>query len=559
MKESARASLLPIPATKTSESIPVAGGETTVGRAPSNTIQLTSGGVSRIHAVISYKKGQFILTDLDSKNGTFVNNKRIRQVVLQNSDKISFGKRAFMFFIEAAPAQAPAPEADPTSVVGDTITISEEEPELSKLLSHSAETAISNFFELLSSDDDQDPPTLQAHERLSYIYQLSEDLRPPCDPKEILEKGLDLIFQAMPSAKRAAALLRSSPSELLEEQAVRYRESNPDDAVIPISRTVLRQVVEDRLAVVSQNPRDDVRFDDTESFAVGDIDSFLCVPLIQHDEVIGAIYLDTDDSLNPFTQGDMEFTAAMAGELAQSVDTCRLQPEEDNYEKVGAIGLNITHLAHSLRNLITLNQNTLENLDERVIASEDEELKKNWQQVRQGFDRISDLTADILDFSRIGADDVSPIDINAAVVSEYEQFRESLTAEGIQIDLQLAAELPPWPMNESLLRRALLSLVDNARDALKGRQNGRIRISTEVDDSSQLVIRVKDNGCGMGKGILNDIFTLFYTTKGRDGNGVGLSMTKKFVEGTGGKVSVVSHVGVGSVFTLTFPGPAETG
>jgi len=166
MKETARASLLPIPATKTSESIPVSGGETTIGRAPSNTIQLTSGGVSRIHAVISHKNDQFILTDLDSKNGTFVNNKRIRQVVLQNSDKISFAKRGFMFFIEAAPSQPSAPDADPTSVIGDTITISEEGPELSKLLSHSAETAIRNFFELLSSDDDENPPTLQAHERL---------------------------------------------------------------------------------------------------------------------------------------------------------------------------------------------------------------------------------------------------------------------------------------------------------------------------------------------------------------------------------------------------------
>ena len=60
------------------------------------------------------------------------------------------------------------------------------------------------------------------------------------------------------------------------------------------------------------------------------------------------------------------------------------------------------------------------------------------------------------------------------------------------------------------------------------------------------------------KGLLKDIFTLFYTTKGKDGNGVGLSMAKKFVESMGGKISVISHVGVGSVFGLAFPQSAGT-
>jgi signal transduction histidine kinase len=551
--ETVRASLLPVPAKITSKSIPLAGGETTIGRSPSNKIQLDHPGVSRIHAVISYSNGQFIITDLDSRNGTFVNNKRIRQSVLQNSDKVSFGKRGFMFFIEADQPAAPPPEAEVTSVTGDTITITEEEPELSKLFSHSAETAASNFFELLSSEDDDNPPTMQAHERLSYIYQLSENLRTPCEPEEMLGKGLELIFEAMPSAKRAAAMLRSSPSEPLEECAVKYRDADPDEAVISVSRTVLRQVVEDRLAVVSQNAQNDVRFDDTESFAVEGINSFVCVPLIQADQVIGLLYLDTDDGLNPFVQTDMEFTAAMASELAQSLDQCRLQREAVKDEKFSAIDLNVTLLVHHIKNLTTLHRHTAQKIDEQVQANDNEDLAKNWQSFRQGFERVADLAADMLDYTQISADDVRPVDVNAVVVGEYEQFRDSLVAEGIEVDLRLTADLQPWEMNESLLRRAILSLVINAKDSLKGKKKGQIRISTEVDNSSQLIIRVKDNGCGIGKGIINDIFDLFYTTKGKYGNGVGLALVKKFVESAGGAVSVVSHTGVGSVFTLSFP------
>jgi signal transduction histidine kinase len=552
-EKTVRASLLPVPAKITSKSIPLAGGETTIGRSPSNQIQLDHPGVSRIHAVISYSNGQFILTDLDSRNGTFVNNKRIRQSVLQNSDKISFGKRGFMFFVEVDLPVSPSTEADVTSVTGDTITITEEEPELSKLFSHSADTAVNNFFELLSSGDDDNPPTMQAHERLSYIYQLSENLRTQCEPDEILGKGLELIFEALPSAKRAAAMLRSRPSQPLEERAVKYRDPDSDEAVISVSRTVLRQVVEDRLAIVSQNVQDDVRFDDTESFDVEDIHSFVCVPLIQDDQVIGVIYIDTDDGLQPFAQSDMEFTAAMASELAQSLDQCRLQKEAVTEEKVSAVDLNTTLLAHHIKNLVTLHRNTAEKIDEQLQAVDNEDLVKNWQSFRQGFERVADLASDMLDYNQINADEVRPVDVNAVVVGEYEQFKDALVAEGIEVDLRLASDLTPWEMNETLLRRAILSLVVNAKDSLKGKKKGQVRISTEVDNSSQLIIRVKDNGCGIGKGIINDIFDLFYTTKGKYGNGVGLAMVKKFVESAGGTVSVVSHTGVGSVFTLCFP------
>ena len=550
--ETARASLLPVPAKITSKSIPVTGGETTIGRAPSNTVCLNHSGVSRFHAVITCSKGQFVLKDLDSRNGTYVNNKRIRRKVLQNSDKISFGKRGFMFFLEAAPAAPAAPDQDVVSTAGDTVTITDEEFDLAELLADNAETAVSQFFELLSSDDSKDPPTMQAHERLSYIYQLSENIQTPCDADQMLEKGLDLIFEAMPSAKRAAAMLRPSPEDSMEVRAVKYRDTDPNDVIISVSRTVLNHVVEERLAVVSQNAQDDARFEDTDSFAIEDINSFVCVPIIQENQVIGTIYIDTNEGLSPFNQNDMEFLAAMASELAENIDNCRMQLQEIKSDRVNAIDLNITHLAHNLQSLIALHQTAVGTMNKRVETSKDDDLKNSWKPVQQGFHRIADLAADMLDYTRISADEIQPIDINAVVVAEYEQLRDLLTAEDIDIDLRLAPELPQWEMNESLLRRSILSLVVNAKDSLKGRKNGRIRISTEVDDSSRLIIRVKDNGCGIGKSALNDIFELFYTTKGMDGNGVGLTMVKKFAEAMGGNVSVVSHTGVGSVFTLTF-------
>ena len=534
MNDPTHASLLPYPAKKDAEAIPLADSETTVGRATSNTIHLAHGGVSRIHAVITRKNGQFIVTDLKSRNGTFVNNQRIRETVLKDSDKILFGERGFMFCLNQDSAAGDPPDEDIAAVDGDTVTVNPGELELTTLLSRNAETAISNFLDPVPADDSDVQPAQQAHTRLSYLYQLSEHLRTPRDPEEILEKGLELIFKALPTAKRAAAMLRSNVSGRLEVRAVRYHDPEEDEAVIPVSRTVLKRVVEEKVAIISQNAQYDERFDGTDSFTVEDIHSFVCVPLIQHDQVNGTIYLDTDDLMNPFEQPDMEFTAAVANELAISIANCRLQQDAIQNEKTSAIGLTVTHLAHNIKNLLTLNRNAVDMMDEQLQKSEDDDVRKNWQLVHQGFERIANLTADMLDYTQSSDDDIRPIDINAIVVSEYELFKDSMDSEGIAVELNLTPDLPAWELSEPLLKRAILNLVINAKDALKGKKDGRIRISTELDNSTRLLIRVEDNGCGIGKGILDDIFELFYTTKGMDGSGVGLSMIKKFVESVGG-------------------------
>jgi hypothetical protein len=86
------------------------------------------GGVSRVHARISHENGQHILTDLDSRNGTFVNNKRINQAALNHNDKIFFGNRGFIFLTK--PAELAHAPSDIDFDGEDTVTISEEEPRI---------------------------------------------------------------------------------------------------------------------------------------------------------------------------------------------------------------------------------------------------------------------------------------------------------------------------------------------------------------------------------------------------------------------------------------------
>jgi signal transduction histidine kinase/pSer/pThr/pTyr-binding forkhead associated (FHA) protein len=540
--------LIPFPTKSDSQPISLEPGEITVGRAPSNNLELSHGGVSPVHARIFLEDGQHILTDLNSRNGTFVNSKRINQATLSHNDKIFFGNRGFIFLTE--PAELAHAPSDLDFNGEDTVTISEEEIELSELFANSANVAAHNFLEPSPSKKIQ---AQQAHKRLSLLYQLSENLRTAKDADEILDKGLELIFKALPSAGRAAAMLRSETTGSLEVRAVRYRDQKPDECVIPVSRPVIDRVVKDQVAVVSGNVAADSRFKDSESIVIQNIESFICVPLVNGKNVIGAIHIDTKDYENPFVQNDMEFTAAVSNELALSLENCRLQKEAIKNEKMVAIGLTITNLALNIKNLVTMNTNAVDMMDVHLKTIKDENLQKNWHFVSQGLERIASLTADMLEYTQNDPVDLKPIDINSTILSECEMFKENLANEDIELELELAPNLPAWEINDFRLQRAIVNLVVNAKDALTDKKSGRIKISTAMEDNQRLVIRVSDNGCGIYKDKLKKIFELFYTTKGMDGSGLGLSIVQKFVESLEGKVSVVSQVDVGSTFSMVFP------
>jgi signal transduction histidine kinase len=540
--------LVPFPTKSDSQPIKLEPGETTVGRASSNTIELSHGGVSRIHASISLENGQHILTDLNSRNGTFVNNKRTNQATLSHNDKIFFGNRGFIFLTE--PAEVAHAPSDIDFDGEDTVTISEEEIEQSELFANSANVAAHNFLEPSPSEKIQ---AEQAHKRLSLLYQLSESLRTAKNDDEILDKGLELIFKALPSAGRAAAMLKSETTGSLEVRAVRYRDQKPDECVIPVSRPVIDRVVKDQVAVVSGNVADDSRFNDSESIVIQNIESFICVPLINGKHVIGAIHIDTKDYDNPFVQNDMEFTAAVSNELALSIENCRLQTDAINNEKMVGIGMTITNLAHNIKNLVTMNTSAVDMMDAHLKTIKDENLQKNWHFVSQSLERIASLTADMLEYTQNDPVDLKPIDINSIIVSESDMFKDDLAKEDIELELELAPDLPLWKINKFRLQRAILNLIVNAKDALSGKKSGRIKISTAMEENQRLVIRVSDNGCGIYKDKFKKIFELFYTTKGMAGSGLGLSIVQKFVESLGGKVSAVSQVDVGSTFSMVFP------
>ncbi len=543
--------LIPLPIEAFSRSIRLDPGVITIGRSRSNTIYLAHGSASRNHARISLIDSQYILSDLKSRNGTYVNKKRIKNISLKHNDQIVLGDRSFVFSLKD-------PEHDDSDLVytssEDTVCFREDDIHLPDMVARKAETAARTFLD--PNKDGKEisaEQALDAHSRLLLLYQLSDKLRYIKNVDEILSMGIDLIFGALPSAERGVAMLRSSSKDPLEAHIVKYRHKKPEGDVIPVSQTVINKVIKEKLALVSRDALDDSRFETGDSIMVHNLNSIICVPLISGERVIGVLHLDTSQILDAFTQNDLEFTAAVANEMSITIDNSRLQQEAVQNERMAAIGLTITNIAHNIRNLLTINKGVEELMSMYVSDIADEKLQKSWQLVRKSLEQMNNLSTNMLDFTRVHPVQLDLIDINSTVLNYRDFFQETLTRMGNKLVMDLDPNLTKWVMDESGLKRALLNLVVNANDAVKEKENGIITISTFIDAKNHLNIGVSDNGCGIEPDRINNVFQLFFTTKGTKGTGLGLPMVQRFVERLGGTITVESKVDEGATFNLNIP------
>jgi signal transduction histidine kinase len=126
------------------------------------------------------------------------------------------------------------------------------------------------------------------------------------------------------------------------------------------------------------------------------------------------------------------------------------------------------------------------------------------------------------------------------------------------VETAFDAGLPRVQGNEGKLQQVVLNLLLNARDAMHGMRDGRIRIATE-QAAGRISVVVEDFGGGIEPEHLHRIYDPFFTTKTKPrngehkGTGLGLAVSYGIMQEHGGKMQVESEVGVGTTFRLEFP------
>jgi adenylate cyclase len=435
----------------------------TLGRHPSNTIQLLDRIVSKEHCVIEQRGDCFVLRDFGSLNGTFVNNERVvGERMLRHGDEISLGstrarfddgkqppveaptgvtgispaqspERATNEARKATPAaQGPAPSAPNLSDAGTfaSFGVPASVPSSSGFAPYLESTntgpmpAQKHTLGLSRVDLNNEarrigtqiaaaqkgflpidqiksnPEQLAAdYERLRLSHELSREIALERDLPTLLDKILLTIFKFIRADR--GAIFFVDPGGQLIPAATRRRDGT--DQPISVSSTILNHVIQERATVLTHDAAMDFAASKGKSMILNRITSAIVAPLLHNDEILGVLWLDSE-SLAQFQQKDMEIATAIAAQAAMFIE----------------INILAKKIEQEIVNRERFSRLLSPNVAERVLSGELE--------VKKGGQLVTDCTvfnSDIRGFTRM-SDGAPPEGIVEMLNEYFEQMVETI-------------------------------------------------------------------------------------------------------------------------------------
>lgn len=222
-------------------------------------------------------------------------------------------------------------------------------------------------------------------------------------------------------------------------------------------------------------------------------------------------------------------------------------------DKLSSIGLLAAGVAHEINTPLAVISSYAQMLSKQMRG--DVRLGPVLDKITQQSFRAAEIANGLLNFSRTSTTEFRSTDLNQVIRDTLSLLEHQFKTAQIDIDLNLAEDLPPIQGNPGKLQQVFLNLLLNAKDAMPG--GGNLRVATLVNGHVEAVI--SDSGSGIAPEHMKRIYDPFFTTKttpkpgDRRGTGLGLSVSYGIIQEHSGKIQVESSVGTGTTFHLEFP------
>lgn len=533
---------------------------TIFGRGTSCDVQLYDLEVSRQHFAIELRHDAHVwLVDQQSHNGTYVNGKRVREFQLQTGDTIRIGQTEMLY--SERPSRA-NDTSDITAFIRDSIPGSADSV-LDELLSESR----SKF----RKNDATSPVPLTAHvarakSSAQLLYELSQLLRQTLDSEQLLREMLRLIFDWI-EADRGCIVLLDQELDTFRIVASLTRIAGDDQPMV-ISQSIVQHVYRELEGILIQDAPGDPRCRDSESVISLGISEAICVPLLVRQGFRGAIYLDTLHRHAPlrsksgneptphhvFNQDDLRLLISFGQQAAIALDNAHYYHTLLQSQRLTLLGETVASLAHDVRGILQGLQGAIYQLEASWKRQDHPNMAANWEILKLNHQRMQNLVMDMLSFSGPRQPQFRECEIAQVVQEVLDVAQEFGKFQGVALRYLGDRLLPNVWIDKQGIFRALLNLVLNAIDACKSSANPLISITTRmIENDETLAVVVEDNGHGISPQEMPYLFEPFRTTKGLEGNGLGLAVSRKILQDHGGDIKVTSVLGKGSEFALLVP------
>jgi len=224
-------------------------------------------------------------------------------------------------------------------------------------------------------------------------------------------------------------------------------------------------------------------------------------------------------------------------------------------KELALLGQSMAFVSHGIKNILEGLQGGAYVVDEGINDGDMNLVLKGWQVVKNNIIDITSVTQNILYASKkrtIKLKRSFPADVVKSLVTNFQSKAEYL---GIKIRYEAENNLPAVNLDLLSIRRMLNNLISNAlascaQDTTK--DDHTVIVRAGIYNEFQFKFEVEDNGTGMEEHVRKKIFNDFYSTKGNEGTGLGLSVVNKIVKEHKGKIEVETYPGKGSKFRIIF-------
>jgi HD superfamily phosphohydrolase YqeK len=283
-----------------------------LGRGESADVVLGQSKVSRSHCRIWFENGFYTIEDMDSKNGTWVNNRRIHKAILFHHDRITVGGTEFRFVLESG-------LSDDTSHVNldgnGELTFDTEIREPAK-----TQTPSSLFLELPKPDDPGSSHEVLARD-LSAVCKVINTVHAEPHLDRLFESVMDSAMDAT-DADRGYLIAARKPNGVLMPLVSRNKEGIPTYARNTFSRSIVRECYDSGDAILRSDPTS--QDDASESVVFQRIQSIMCVPMSDAQGPLGVIYVDRVLGSEQFMRRDLRVLSAIGNQAGIAIRRAQL-------------------------------------------------------------------------------------------------------------------------------------------------------------------------------------------------------------------------------------------
>jgi signal transduction histidine kinase len=226
-------------------------------------------------------------------------------------------------------------------------------------------------------------------------------------------------------------------------------------------------------------------------------------------------------------------------------------------ERLAAVGQTVAELSHAIKNIPGGLTGGAFVLEKGFELNDQKYLMQGWEMIKGNVDKITNLSLDLLNYAKATDLHIQACDPLKPAQEVIDLMRPRAQELGIELTSDFSNDLQDCHFDPDLICRCLLNLVTNAFDACRNADpdgpDKTVTVRAQKIRGWGIEYQVLDNGCGMNAKTKQKLFKHFFSTKGSEGTGIGLMISKKIIDAHNGVIKVESQENAGSKFIIKLP------